>query len=167
VYAARCTGPLFAVDTPSLVYRAFYALPKSIKGSDGAPVNALLGTANLVLQAVDAYEPRATVLCFGAEAGAYRVAAFPDVPTATEAGLPGYEVSTWYAMWAQKNLPPEVVEKMTPEVKKALAAPMVSDAGKMNGAETPNLYGPAFGAFVNAEVARWGKVVADANVKPD
>ena len=96
-----------------------------------------------------------------------RTAAFPDVPTAAEAGLPGYEVSTWYAMWAPKNTPPEVVEKMTAEVKKALATPMVSDAWKRNGSETPDLYGAAFGSFVNAEVARWGKVVADANVKPD
>uniref|UniRef100_UPI002FCA8FD0 Bug family tripartite tricarboxylate transporter substrate binding protein n=1 Tax=Bosea sp. (in: a-proteobacteria) TaxID=1871050 RepID=UPI002FCA8FD0 len=54
-----------------------------------------------------------------------RTPAFPDVPTAAEAGLPGYEVSTWYAMWAPKNTPPEVVEKMTAELKKALAAPMI------------------------------------------
>jgi DNA polymerase-1 len=69
-------GPLLAVDAPSLMYRAFFALPKSIKGADGAPVNALLGTANLVLQAVEAHVPRATVLCWGAEAAAYRVEHF-------------------------------------------------------------------------------------------
>jgi DNA polymerase-1 len=69
-------GPLLAVDAPSLLYRAFFALPKSITGTGGAPVNALLGTANLVLQAYDAHRPRAVVLCFGAEAAAYRVAGF-------------------------------------------------------------------------------------------
>lgn len=66
-------GPLLAVDTPSLMFRAFYALPSSIKGADGRPVNALLGTANLILQAVDTHKPRATVLCWGAEAAEYRV----------------------------------------------------------------------------------------------
>ena len=71
------TGPLLAVDAPSLLYRAFFALPKSIRGADGEPVNALLGTANLLLQAYDAHSPRAVVLCFGAEAAAYRVEAFP------------------------------------------------------------------------------------------
>ncbi len=70
-------GPLLAVDAPSLLYRAFFALPKSITGSDGASVNALLGMANLLLQAVARFAPRATVLCFGAEAGAYRVALYP------------------------------------------------------------------------------------------
>ena len=46
---AAVPGPLLAVDAPSLLYRAFFALPKSITGADGPPVNALLGTANLVL----------------------------------------------------------------------------------------------------------------------
>jgi DNA polymerase-1 len=70
-------APLLAVDAPSLLYRAFFALPSSIKGPDGRPVNALLGTANLILQAVERHEPRAVVLCFGAEAASYRTDAFP------------------------------------------------------------------------------------------
>jgi 5'-3' exonuclease len=68
--------PLLVVDTPSLMYRAFFALPKTIKGTlegrEGQSVNALLGTANLVLREVAEHGPRAVVLCFGAEAAAYR-----------------------------------------------------------------------------------------------
>jgi 5'-3' exonuclease len=66
-------SPLLAVDAPSLLYRAFHALPRTITGPDGNPVNALLGTANLVLQAVERYDPRAVVFCFGEEAAHYRV----------------------------------------------------------------------------------------------
>jgi 5'-3' exonuclease len=66
-------GPLLAVDAPSLLYRAFFALPGSITDGDGHPVNALLGCANLILQAVERHEPRAVALCFGAEAATYRV----------------------------------------------------------------------------------------------
>ena len=66
-------GPLLAVDGPSLLYRAFHALPRTITGPAGTPVNALLGTANLVLQAVELHRPRAVVLCFGEEAAHYRV----------------------------------------------------------------------------------------------
>jgi DNA polymerase-1 len=80
-------APLLAVDAPSMMYRAFYALPKSIKGSDGTPVNALLGTANLVLREVEQHQPRGVVLCFGPDAAAYRVELFsgyhadrPEVP---------------------------------------------------------------------------------------
>jgi 5'-3' exonuclease len=64
---------LLVVDAPSLLYRAFFALPKSIKGADGRPVNALLGTANLILREVLERRPRAVVLCFGPDAAHYRV----------------------------------------------------------------------------------------------
>jgi DNA polymerase-1 len=65
--------PLLVVDAPSMLYRAFFALPKTIKGSEGQPVNALLGTANLVLREVEEHDPRAVVLCFGPDAAHYRV----------------------------------------------------------------------------------------------
>jgi DNA polymerase-1 len=70
-----------------MLFRAFYALPDTIKGADGQPVNALLGTANLILREVDEHRPRAVVLCFGPDAADYRVELFdgyhaqrPDVP---------------------------------------------------------------------------------------
>jgi DNA polymerase-1 len=71
-------SPLLAVDAPSLLYRAFHALPRTITGPDGKPVNALLGTSNLVLQAVERYDPRAVVFCFGEEAAHYRVDLYPS-----------------------------------------------------------------------------------------
>jgi 5'-3' exonuclease len=70
--------PLLAVDAPSMLFRAYYALPSSIKGPDGQPVNALLGAANLILREVETHEPRAVVLCFGPDAAHYRVELFPD-----------------------------------------------------------------------------------------
>ena len=60
-----------------MLFRAFYALPRSIRGSGGRPVNALLGAANLILREVEAHEPRAVVLCFGPDAASYRVELFP------------------------------------------------------------------------------------------
>jgi DNA polymerase-1 len=69
--------PLLVVDTPSMLYRAFFALPKTIRGEGGRPVNALLGTANLILREVGAHDPRAVVLCFGPDAADYRVELYP------------------------------------------------------------------------------------------
>jgi 5'-3' exonuclease len=70
-----------------MLFRAFYALPDTIKGADGRPVNALLGTANLILREIDEHRPRAVVLCFGPDAADYRVELFdgyhaerPEVP---------------------------------------------------------------------------------------
>lgn len=66
-------GPLLAVDAPSLLYRAWFALPDSIRGADGMPVNALLGATNAILRVVADRAPRAVVICDGAEAARYRV----------------------------------------------------------------------------------------------
>lgn len=68
-------------DVPWLLYRSFFALPKSIVDDDGHPVNALLGTVNALLGAIDSQAPgdpvRAVVACMGAEEAAYRVALYP------------------------------------------------------------------------------------------
>lgn len=69
---SRVPAPLLVVDAPSLLYRAFFALPQSITDGDGHPVNGLLGMANLILFVVERRAPRAVVLCWGAEAAVYR-----------------------------------------------------------------------------------------------
>jgi 5'-3' exonuclease len=81
-------APLLAVDTPSMLFRAFYALPDSIVGPDGKPVNALLGTANLILKEVEIHRPRAVVLCFGPDAAGYRTELYPAYPAGCGAAMP-------------------------------------------------------------------------------
>jgi DNA polymerase-1 len=71
-----------------MLFRAFYALPDSIKGPDGRPVNALLGTANLILKEVELHEPRAVVLCFGPDAASYRTELYPSYHEEREAAMP-------------------------------------------------------------------------------
>jgi 5'-3' exonuclease len=99
--------PLLVVDAPSLLYRAFYALPKSITDGDGRPVNALLGSINIVLREIELHEPRAVVMCFGVDAAEYRVALYdayhadrppmPDELSPQWAAAPGlYEALGWY-----------------------------------------------------------------------
>ena len=81
------TAPLLVVDTPSLLFRAFYALPDKIRDPEGRPVNALLGSANLILREVEEHNPRAVVLTFGPDAATYRTELFdgyhaerPEIP---------------------------------------------------------------------------------------
>jgi DNA polymerase-1 len=71
------TGPLLAIDGPFVLYRSFFALPDSIKGTAERPVNALLGAVNLILRIAADKDPRAIVVCFGAEAAAYRTELYP------------------------------------------------------------------------------------------
>jgi 5'-3' exonuclease len=70
-------GPLLVVDGPSTLYRAFFALPKTITDDRDRPVNALLGAINMTLQVVAEHEPRAVVFCFGPDAATYRVELYP------------------------------------------------------------------------------------------
>ena len=71
-----------------MLFRAFYALPDSIVGTDGKPVNALLGTANLVLREIELHDPRAIVLCFGPDAASYRTELYPAYHAEREAAMP-------------------------------------------------------------------------------
>jgi DNA polymerase-1 len=71
-----------------MLFRAFYALPDSIRGPDGRPVNALLGTANLVLREIEVHQPRAVVLCFGPDAASYRTELYPAYHAEREAAMP-------------------------------------------------------------------------------
>ncbi|MDX6634863.1 MAG: hypothetical protein QOF06_1066 [Solirubrobacterales bacterium] len=71
-----------------MLFRAFYALPSKIVGPDGRPVNALLGTANLILREVEVHQPRAVVLCFGPDAAAYRTELYPAYHAEREEAMP-------------------------------------------------------------------------------
>lgn len=75
------SAPLLIADVPWLLYRSFFALPKSITDSEGRPVNALLGTVNAILSLLEtpppSGRPRAIVACTGAEEAAYRVKLYP------------------------------------------------------------------------------------------
>src|SRR5947209_11247940 len=68
--------PLLAADVPWLLYRSYFALPRSITDEKGRPVNALLGTVNALLSAIGSCSPRCVVACTGAEEASYRVALY-------------------------------------------------------------------------------------------
>ena len=94
-----------------------------------------------------------------------RVAAFPDLPTAAEAGLADYDVSTWYGLFAPKNTPPAIVERVIKELRQAMQTAPIKEAWERNGSDVPDVTGPAFATMVSAEVVRWRKVVNEAGVK--
>jgi tripartite-type tricarboxylate transporter receptor subunit TctC len=102
-----------------------------------------------------------------AVAGPRRAPGFPDIPTTAEAGIPTYQVATWYALWAPKGTPAEAIERLKAELAKAFATPELQAMWHSLGAETPNLYGDAFGKFVSSEIKRWAEVVKASGAKLD
>ena len=100
-----------------------------------------------------------------AVASPQRAPGFPDIPTTAEAGVPSYQVATWYGLWAPKGTPPAIVEQLQAEMKKALGSDELKSAWAALGANPPNLYGADFGRFVGSEVKRWAEVVKSSGAK--
>jgi len=91
----------------------------------------------------------------------------PDVPTMQEAGFAGYEVTTWYALWAIKGAPREAFDRMYAETVKAMQLQDMKQIWDAQGA-TVGAQPPAeFAKFVRSEIEKWGKVVRDAGIKID
>ena len=99
--------------------------------------------------------------------GARRNPAFPDVPSATELGLPDYNVSTWYGLWAPKGTPGDVQARIVEEMRRAAATDELKAIWASNGAEFGNLTPPQFGSFVSSEVKRWAAVVKASGARLD
>lgn len=94
-----------------------------------------------------------------------RVAAFPELPTVAEAGVPGYEISTWYGIWAPAATPGAVVLALREAVAAALATPEARARLETLGAEPVADTPEAFADFTRAEYARWGRLVRDAKIE--
>lgn len=91
----------------------------------------------------------------------------PNVPTMAEAGVPGYEVRTWYALWALKGTPQAAKDRMYKETVAAMNTPELKKIWAEQGA-TPGGMPPAeMAALVKSEIAKWSKVVKDAGAKVD
>ena len=99
--------------------------------------------------------------------GAQRSPAFPDVPCAAELGLPEYNVTTWYGIWAPKGTPADIQARAIDEIRKACTTDEAKAVWAGQGADFPNLAGPQFAAFINAEIKKWAKVVKASGARLD
>ena len=91
----------------------------------------------------------------------------PDLPTMAEAGMKGYDTSTWGGLLAPAGTPRDVVAKINAEANKALAAPDVRDKLAAAGIEPVGGTSAQFGSFIQSEMARWAKVAQVAGVQPE
>jgi tripartite-type tricarboxylate transporter receptor subunit TctC len=96
-----------------------------------------------------------------------RIAPFPDLPTIAEAGVPGYEISTWYGIWAPARTPPAIIARLQQAVATAARNPETRARFDALGAEPVADSPEDYARFVRAEFDRWGKLVRDARIKLD
>ncbi len=96
-----------------------------------------------------------------------RLPNLPDVPTVSESGIPGYELLSWYGVWAPANTPTPIVNRLNAEIAKALDAPALR-AKFQELSFVPNPSSPEqFKAFIQEDLAKIGKVIKDANIRID
>ena len=98
---------------------------------------------------------------------AKRVAAMPEVPTITEAGVPGYEVSNWWALLAPAGTPQPVLERLQQEIAAILDSPETRKRFELEGAEAMRMSPAELAQYISAETVKWTRVVKEAGIKPE
>ncbi len=128
----------------------------------GGQVQVFMTTPPSVMQHVQAGKLKAYAVT-----GKARHPGLPNVPTTAEAGLPGFEVEAWVGLFAPAGTPPAVVQKLTENVKAALATPEARGVADKTGVEIRYLDPAALGALVTRETDYWAGVIKAKNIKAD
>jgi tripartite-type tricarboxylate transporter receptor subunit TctC len=154
------TGELFKLQTQTKIVHVPY------RGAGPALADLIAGQIDVMFDGLgsSASQIQGGALRALAVASPKRSPAIPDVPTTAEAGLPGFEVATWYALWAPKGTPTEIVTRMSQELGKALQSQPIREAWARQGSDIPTMTVAEFRPFLTSEIARWGRVVKEANV---
>jgi tripartite-type tricarboxylate transporter receptor subunit TctC len=139
------------------------------KGSDQARTAVLGGQVEMMFDAISTIvsHTRSGKLRALATTGKARSAVTPDVPTAAEAGVPGYEATIWLGLMAPAGTPRPVLEKLNAEVNKVINAPDVKENWGKQGAVPMGMPVDEFGKFLREDVQKWSKLVKDTGMKVD
>ncbi len=138
------------------------------RGTAPAMTDLIGGQIQMMMTGAPAVLPqsRAGLLRALGVSGATRIPAAPDIPTISEAGVPGFEASQWYGIVAPAGTPRPIIDRLNQETRKALASPDIVEALTRDGAEPWATSPEEFRAFIAREIPRWAIVVEKAGIKP-
>lgn len=139
------------------------------KGSDGARVGILGGQVQMMLDAITTMAPnvRAGKVKAMGTTGKTRSSVLPDVPTLSEAGVPGYETGIWLGLMAPIGTPRAVLERLNVEVAKVANAADVKETWGKQGAAPMSMTLEQFDKFLRDDIAKWASVVKATGMKVD
>jgi tripartite-type tricarboxylate transporter receptor subunit TctC len=139
------------------------------KGVNLAMQDVLAGSIHLVVIGVPAAGPliKSGRLRALAVVAPQRLPALPDVPTAAEAGLQNYEVTTWYGVLAPAGTPRPIVARLNGELVKIMHAPEVKERLAGLGTDPLTSTPDEFAAFIQKEIAKWADVIRKAGLKAE
>ncbi len=139
------------------------------KGSDGARVGILGGQVQMMFDAITTMAPQVKagkVKAMGTT-GRTRSAVLPEVPTVSEAGVPGYEAVIWLGLMAPAGTPRPVLERLNVEVNRILALPEVKETWSKQGAVPMGMSLEQFDKFLRDDIVKWARVVKLSGAKVD
>jgi tripartite-type tricarboxylate transporter receptor subunit TctC len=93
--------------------------------------------------------------------------ALPEVPTIAEAGVPGFDYTIWYGLFAPAKVPPAIVNKVSVDLQAALRDPEVASALIAQGNEPAPATAQEFASFIRNDTARWAMIVRERHLKLD
>jgi tripartite-type tricarboxylate transporter receptor subunit TctC len=96
-----------------------------------------------------------------------RAAAAPEIPTVEEAGMKGFEFVSWYGLWGPKNLSPDIAAKLQSEIAKIMARPDMKERLSLLGFEPIASTSEQFAKYIDTEMAKYSKIIKDANLKAE
>jgi tripartite-type tricarboxylate transporter receptor subunit TctC len=97
--------------------------------------------------------------------GAKRNPVLPNVPTIQEAGVPGYVADNWWGIVAPAGTPQPIIDRLYKDIQEALKSPELTAAFAREGAEAVTMSTAEFTSYIEGEIAKWGKVVKEGNIK--
>jgi tripartite-type tricarboxylate transporter receptor subunit TctC len=97
--------------------------------------------------------------------GTTRSVALPDVPTLAEAGVPGYEATIWIGMVAPVGTPQAIVDRLNREINAIITRPDIKESWEKQDAKPDPMTPAEFGAHIEAEIAKWAKLIKANNIK--
>ena len=136
------------------------------KGSTGARADIVSGQIDLMFDSVPtaASTIESGLLKALGTSGKVRSPILPNVPTIAEAGIPGYDATIWMGVMAPAGTPRPIVELLNREINKILQRPDIQESWKRQGANTMVMSPEEFGAYVESEIERWGKLIKANNI---
>jgi tripartite-type tricarboxylate transporter receptor subunit TctC len=136
------------------------------RGSTGARTDLLGGQVDLMFDAVTtmADHAKAGKVKALATTGAQRSSVLPDVPTMSEAGVPGYEATIWLGLLAPKGTPPAIVQRLNEAVAKVTSQPEIRQLWGRQGATPMVMSTTAFDKYIQDDIAKWARVIHSAHI---